>query len=114
MSYIVGTSFSTEKSVFFSLSYLYGIGRYRSRILCNKSGFGLDCRFRDLDFNQIKVLDNLIEVSFCWGQDLEKFQKERIRRLYSILCYRGSRHKRGLPVRGQRTHTNAKRRPILK
>jgi len=110
MSYIVGTSFSSEKSVFFSLPYLYGIGRYRSKILCNKLGFGLDCCFHDLDFTQVRLLENLIEVSFRCGQDLEKFQKGRIQRLYSILCYRGLRHKRGLPVRGQRTHTNAKRR----
>lgn len=114
MSYIVGTSFSAQKRVVFSLSYIYGIGKQRSRILCNKSGFGLDCRFCDLDFSQIRLLESLIEVSFRWGQDLEKLQKERIRRLYSIACYRGIRHKRGLPVRGQRTHTNAKRRPYVK
>lgn len=115
MSYIVGTSFSAEKSVFFSLSYIYGIGSYRSKILCNKSGFGLDCRFCDIDSNQVRILENLIELStYRWGQDLDKFQKERIRRLHSIMCYKGLRHKRGLPVRGQRTHTNSKRRPILK
>lgn len=115
MSYIVGTSFSTEKKIHFSLSYIYGIGSYRSKILCNKCGFGLDCRFCDIDLNQIKMLENLIEISeFKYGQGLEKFQKERIQRLYSIMCYRGLRHKRGLPVRGQRTHTNSKLRPILK
>ena len=113
MSYIVGTSFSAEKNVFFSLSYVYGIGKHRSKILCNKSGFGLDCRFCDVDFNQIKLLENLIEMSYRWGQDLEKYQKDRIGRLYSISCYKGLRHKRGLPVRGQRTHTNSRRRPIF-
>ncbi|CAL8412662.1 unnamed protein product [Dictyota dichotoma] len=115
MSYIVGTSFSAEKSVLFSLSYIFGIGSYRSRILCNKSGIGLDCRFCDIDYDQIRILENLIEASsFRLGQSLEKYQIERIRRFYGIMCYRGLRHKRGLPVRGQRTHTNAKRRSTVK
>lgn len=113
MSYIVGTSLSREKTVVFSLCGIYGIGKNLSKLVCDKSGLSPDCYLKDLNNVQIKMVENAIEMlPNLWGKDLLRFQKDRIYRLYSISCYRGFRHRKGLPVRGQRTHTNSKRRPI--
>lgn len=115
MPYIVGTSIPEDKVLVQSVSRIYGLGLSQSKILCKKAGFGLDSRGSDVNFVKGKFLDNLAESSsFLLGADLRRFQRDKVMRLCNLSTYRGSRHRKGLPVRGQRTHTNAKKRPILK
>ena len=115
MPYIIGTPIPEDKVLVQSLCGVYGLGLSQSKILCKKAGFGSDCRGSDITFLKGKILENLAEAtSLPLGSDLRRFQNDRIRRLCSISTYRGLRHKKGLPVRGQRTHTNAKKRPSLK
>nr|YP_011008089.1 ribosomal protein S13 [Dictyotopsis propagulifera]WBP69955.1 ribosomal protein S13 [Dictyotopsis propagulifera] len=114
MSYIVGTYIFPQKAILFSLCKIYGINLSKSKAFCKKIGLGLDCKSSDLTIFQVKRLENLIESSsILLNDDLRRFNKEKIYRLYSILSYRGLRHRKGLPVRGQRTHTNSKRRPVI-
>nr|YP_009073523.1 ribosomal protein S13 [Scytosiphon lomentaria]AIQ78527.1 ribosomal protein S13 [Scytosiphon lomentaria] len=115
MPYIIGTPIPEEKVLVQSLSHIYGIGLYQSKILCKKAGFGSDSRGKDVSFPKGKILENLAEgTSLPLGADLRRFQNDKIRRLCALSTYRGSRHRKGLPVRGQRTHTNSKKRPIPK
>lgn len=114
MSFIVGTPLPKDLILIYSFSHIYGIGLYHSKITCKKAGFGLDSRGKDISYNQAKILEKIAEnLPLALGQDLRRFEKERIYRLCDILSYRGLRHRKGLPVRGQRTHTNSKRRSTL-
>lgn len=115
MPYIIGTSIPEDKVLVQSISNIYGLGLAQSKNLCKKAGFGSDSRGSDITFLKGKILENFAEAtSLPLGADLRRFQNDKIHRLCSISTYRGSRHRKGLPVRGQRTHTNAKRRPSLK
>nr|YP_011008403.1 ribosomal protein S13 [Syringoderma abyssicola]WBP70374.1 ribosomal protein S13 [Syringoderma abyssicola] len=115
MSYIIGTPLPKDKVLVYSLAHIYGIGLYQAKIICKKAGFGLDSRGKDLTPQQAKTIENIAEaLPLVLGQDLRRFQKDKICHLCNISSYRGFRHRKGLPVRGQRTHTNAKRRPIVK
>nr|QWK44960.1 ribosomal protein S13 [Protohalopteris sp.] len=111
MSFIIGTLLPSDLILIYSYAYIYGIGLYHSRIICKKVGFGLDSRGKDVNYTQAKALEKISEnFGLVLGQDLRRFEKERIHRLCRIMSYRGLRHRKGLPVRGQRTHTNSKRR----
>nr|YP_448656.1 ribosomal protein S13 [Desmarestia viridis]AAS79042.1 ribosomal protein S13 [Desmarestia viridis] len=115
MPFIIGTSIPEDKVLVQSVAHIYGIGLSQSKILCKKAGFGSDSRGRNVTFSKGKNLENLAEaIPLPLGPDLRRFQNDKIRRLCLISTYRGSRHRKGLPVRGQRTHTNAKKRPLLK
>ena len=115
MPYIVGTSIPEDKVLVQSVAHIYGVGLSQSKNLCKKAGFGSDSRGKHVTFLKGKVLENLAEAtSLPLGADLRRFRNDKIRRLCVISSYRGSRHRKGLPVRGQRTHTNAKKRPLLK
>lgn len=114
MSYIVGTSLPNHKTLIYSLTYVYGVGLYTSKSICKKAGLGLDCKMNDISSRQVLVLETLIESSNVMvGSALQRFNNDRIRHLCEIVSYRGFRHRKGLPVRGQRTHTNSKRRSIF-
>jgi len=114
MPFIIGTSIPEDKVLVQSVAHIYGIGSSSSNILCKKAGFGSDSRGVHLTFFKGKVLENLAEAtSLPLGPDLRRFQNDKIHRLCTISAYRGLRHRKGLPVRGQRTHTNAKKRPAL-
>nr|YP_010390271.1 ribosomal protein S13 [Sargassum nigrifolium]UPV69786.1 ribosomal protein S13 [Sargassum nigrifolium] len=111
MPFIIGTPTPDNKILVQSVSHIYGIGLSESGILCKKAGFGDDARGIHVTPEKSQLLENLVDNrALLVGADLRRFQKDKIRRLYSIMTYRGLRHKKGLPVRGQRTHTNAKKR----
>nr|YP_009092617.1 ribosomal protein S13 [Colpomenia peregrina]AIR12180.1 ribosomal protein S13 [Colpomenia peregrina] len=115
MPYIIGTSIPEDKVLVQSIAHIYGLGLSQSKNLCKKAGFGSDSRGRDVSFFKGKMIENLAEATpLPLGADLRRFQNDKIRRLCVLSTYRGSRHRKGLPVRGQRTHTNAKKRPLLK
>ena len=111
MPFIIGTPIPDDKILVQSVSHIYGIGLSESKILCQRAGFGEDSRGVHMTSNKSKLLENLVDdTDLLLGADLRRFQNDKIRRLCAIMTYRGSRHKKGLPVRGQRTHTNAKKR----
>nr|YP_011007878.1 ribosomal protein S13 [Agarum clathratum]WBP69709.1 ribosomal protein S13 [Agarum clathratum] len=115
MPFIIGTSIPEDKVLVQSVSHIYGIGLSQSKILCKKAGFGSDSRGNHITFSKGKNLENLAEATpLPLGADLRRFTNDKIRRLCILSTYRGLRHRKGLPVRGQRTHTNAKKRPPLK
>lgn len=115
MPYIVGTSIPEDKVLVQSVAHIYGLGLTQSKNLCKKAGFGADSRGSDVNFLKGQILEKLAEAApFPLGADLRRFQNDKIRRLCVLSTYRGSRHRKGLPVRGQRTHTNAKKRPLFK
>ena len=115
MPFIIGTSIPEDKVLVQSVANIYGIGLAQSKILCKKAGFGSDSRGSHVTFNKGKSLENLAEATpLPLGPDLRRFENDKIRRLCAISTYRGLRHRKGLPVRGQRTHTNAKKRLQLK
>ena len=115
MPYIIGTSIPEDKVLVQSVAHIYGLGLNQSKNLCKKAGFGSDSRGSHVIFSKGKLLESLAEeISLPLGADLRRFQNDKIRRLCVLSTYRGSRHRKGLPVRGQRTHTNSKKRPSLK
>nr|QWK45070.1 ribosomal protein S13 [Thalassiophyllum clathrus] len=115
MPFIIGTSIPEDKVLVQSVAHIYGIGLSQSKILCKKAGFGSDSRGSHVTFSKGKNLENLAEATpLPLGADLRRFKNDKIRRLCILSTYRGFRHRKGLPVRGQRTHTNAKKRPSLK
>lgn len=115
MPYIIGTSIPEDKVLVQSVAHIYGLGLSQSKNLCKKAGFGSDSRGSHVTFLKGKILEKLAEATpLPLGADLRRFKNDKIRRLCVISTYRGSRHRKGLPVRGQRTHTNAKKRPLLK
>ncbi|CAM9258326.1 unnamed protein product [Discosporangium mesarthrocarpum] len=115
MPYIARTHLPENKVLVHSLSHILGLGLYQSKILCQKLGLALNVRLSELSPKQIKDLSFLVESSsLLIGSDLRKVRKDRLKHLCRINCYRGFRHRKGLPVRGQRTHTNSKPRPVFK
>nr|YP_011008018.1 ribosomal protein S13 [Cutleria multifida]WBP69884.1 ribosomal protein S13 [Cutleria multifida] len=115
MPFIIGTSIPEDKVLVQSVANIYGIGLAQSRILCKKAGFAPDSRGKNLTLPKGKILESLAEsMPLPLGPDLRRFQNDKIQRLCILSTYRGSRHRKGLPVRGQRTHTNAKKRPQIK
>lgn len=110
MARFEGVDIPDRKRAEVSLTYLYGIGKSRSRSLLHRAGIDFGKRMGDLDDVEIKALRNLLEEERAVEGDLRKEVSMNLRRLMEIGCYRGLRHRRGLPVRGQRTHTNARGR----
>ncbi len=110
MARIVGIDLPVNKRVEIGLTYIYGIGRSRATSILKEAEIGLDTRVRDLDESQLGRIRSIIEGQGEVEGDLRKRVQMDIKRLMDIGCYRGLRHRRGLPVRGQRTHTNARTR----
>ncbi len=110
MARIQGVDLPRNKRVEIALTYIYGIGLTRSREILNAVGVDRDIRIQDLDDNQITGLREYITKNFKTEGDLRREVQMNIKRLVEIGCYRGIRHKRGLPVHGQRTKSNARTR----
>lgn len=110
MARIAGVDIPNDKRVVVALTYIYGIGRTTAARITNEAGITAPTRVKDLTDEEIRKLVKIIDASFRVEGDLRKEVAMNIKRLMEINCYRGARHKRGLPVRGQRTHTNARTR----
>ena len=109
MARIAGVYLPRDKRVVVSLTYIYGIGRSTSEKILAKTGISEDIRVKDLTEDQVNAIRNEIDGVKVEG-DLRREVQLNIKRLMEIGCYRGIRHRRGLPVRGQRTKTNARTR----
>ena len=110
MARIVGVDLPVNKRIGIGLTYIYGIGRSRASSILQESDVSADVRVRDLDEAQLNRIRQTIEAQGEVEGDLRKRVQMDIKRLMDLGCYRGLRHRRGLPVRGQRTHTNARTR----
>ncbi|MDY4691936.1 30S ribosomal protein S13 [Atopobiaceae bacterium SGI.236] len=110
MARINGVDLPREKRVEIGLTYIYGIGRTTASKVCEKAGVNPATRVRDLTEDEVTKLRDAIDESYTVEGDLRREVKQNIARLMEIGCYRGLRHRKGLPVRGQRTHTNARTR----
>ena len=109
MARLAGVDLPREKRVEIGLTYIYGIGLSRSQEILKKAGVNPDTRVKDLTDEQLQAIRNAMEGYTLEG-DLRREVALNIKRLTEIGCYRGTRHRRGLPVRGQRTKTNARTR----
>jgi small subunit ribosomal protein S13 len=107
---IAGVDLPRDKRVEVGLTYIYGIGRPSSRSILAKAGVNPDTRIRNLTEEEVNKLREMIEKGYQVEGDLRREVAMGIKRLIEIGCYRGLRHRRGLPVRGQRTRTNARTR----
>lgn len=110
MARIAGVDLPKDKRVEVGLTYIYGIGRSRSRRLLKELGIDLDTRVKDLKEEEVAKIRDYIDRNFKVEGELRQEVSQNIKRLIEISCYRGIRHIRGLPVRGQRTRTNARTR----
>jgi len=110
MARLVGVDLPRDKRMEIALTYIYGIGRTRARETLAATGISLDKRARDLTDDELLQLRNFIEANYKVEGDLRREVAADIRRKVEIGCYEGIRHRRGLPVRGQRTRTNARTR----
>ncbi|RJK93469.1 30S ribosomal protein S13 [Vallicoccus soli] len=110
MARLVGVDLPREKRVEIALTYIYGIGRTRAVETLAQTGISSDTRVRDLDDAQLVALRDWIEANYRTEGDLRREVAADIRRKVEIGSYQGLRHRRGLPVHGQRTHTNARTR----
>jgi small subunit ribosomal protein S13 len=110
MARIAGVDLPSDKPVEIALTYIYGIGRSTSAALVSQAGIKPGIRMRDLTEGEIARLRDLLEKNHRVEGDLRRDVSASIKRLMDIGCYRGVRHRRGLPVRGQRTSTNARTR----
>ncbi len=110
MARLVGVDLPREKRVEVALTYIFGIGRTRALQTLSETGVNPDTRVRDLTDDDLVKLRDWIEANYRVEGDLRREVASDIRRKIEIGCYQGIRHRRGLPVRGQRTHTNARGR----
>jgi small subunit ribosomal protein S13 len=110
MPRILGVDIPNDKRAVISLQYIYGIGPYLAEVLCERTGIERDKRARDLTEDDLAKLASLLDNEFTVEGQLRRQVQQNIARLRDIGCYRGLRHRKGLPVRGQRTRTNARTR----
>lgn len=110
MARIAGVDLPREKRVEIGLTYIYGIGKSKSQEILKKTGVNPDTRVRDLTDDEVAKLRDVIDKEYVVEGDVRRAVSLNIKRLMEIGCYRGRRHKMGLPVRGQRTKTNARTR----
>lgn len=110
MARIIGIDIPDNKRIVIAITYIYGIGRARGREIVEKVGIDPNKRAKDLTFDEIAKLNELLQKEYVVEGDLRRDIQGNIKRLDSIGCYRGQRHKLKLPVRGQRTRSNARTR----
>lgn len=110
MARIAGVNIPTNKRVEIALSYIHGIGRTKATEICDKLNIGKERRVSDLSDAEVLQIRELIDADYLVEGDLRREVAMNIKRLMDLASYRGLRHRRGLPVRGQRTHTNARTR----
>jgi small subunit ribosomal protein S13 len=110
MARIAGVDIPREKRLEVSLTYIYGVGRTTAQQVCQATDTSPDTRVRDLTDEEVTRLRNYIDASLRVEGDLRRDVSQDIKRKMEIGCYQGIRHRKGLPVHGQRTHTNARTR----
>ena len=110
MARLVGVDLPRDKRIEVGLTYIYGIGPTTTKKILAETGVDPDIRVRDLTEDDLAKLRDYITANITTEGDLHREVRQNINRLMEIGCYRGLRHRRGLPVRGQRTHTNARTR----
>ncbi len=110
MARISGVDIPRDKQVGISLTYIFGIGRSTASVICEATGIDPTTRVRDLTEDEITKIRSHIDGGLQVEGDLRREVSQDIKRKMEIGCYQGIRHRRGLPVRGQRTHTNARTR----
>ncbi len=110
MARIAGVNIPTNKRVLIGLTYIHGIGRTKAREICEKVGIADSQRVSQLTDDEVLRIRELIDREFQVEGELRRAVSMNIKRLVDLGCYRGLRHRRGLPVHGQRTHTNARTR----
>lgn len=110
MARIAGIDIPREKRAIISLTYIYGIGPTRSAKILEQAQIGTTTRVKDLTEDEVTRIRQIIEKDYEVEGDLRRNVNMNMKRLMDIGCYRGLRHRRGLPARGQRTHTNARTR----
>jgi len=111
MPRILGVDIPNNKKLAYSLRYIYGIGPKRADLVLQETGIDPDMRAKDLNEEQINaIMAKINELNYLVEGDLRRDLAANMKRLQAINCYRGLRHRRGLPVRGQRTKTNARTR----
>ena len=110
MARIAGVDLPPGKRAVIALQYIYGIGNKTAHDICEQAGIDLATRTKDLTEDQARKIREIIENNFKVEGDLRREVTMNIKRLMDLGCYRGLRHRKGLPARGQRTHTNARTR----
>ncbi len=110
MARIAGVNIPTNKRVEIALTYIHGIGNTKAREICTKVGIDQARRVQDLSDAEVIQIREVIDGDYMVEGDLRREVAMNVKRLMDLGCYRGLRHRRGLPVRGQRTHTNARTR----
>ncbi len=110
MARIAGVDLPNDKRLEYGLTYIYGIGVKTAREICEKTGISMDIRVKDLSEDQVAKLRNYIESQLIVEGELKSKVSMNIKKLGEIGCYRGIRHRKGLPVRGQSTKNNARTR----
>ncbi|MEE8515214.1 MAG: 30S ribosomal protein S13 [Alphaproteobacteria bacterium] len=110
MARIAGVNIPTDKRVEIGLTYIHGIGHTRARTICGKAGIESERRVNQLTDDEVIRIREIIDQDYQVEGDLRREIAMNIKRLMDLGCYRGLRHRKNLPVRGQRTHTNARSR----
>jgi small subunit ribosomal protein S13 len=110
MARIAGVDLPPGKRVEIGLTYIFGVGTTRAREMCDSLGIDRDIRIRDLTDDEVARIRQYVDVNFRVEGDLRREITQNVKRKVEIGTYQGLRHRRGLPVRGQRTHTNARTR----
>ena len=110
MARIAGINLPTNKRVLVALTYIHGIGKVTSQKICETAGVSVSTRVNELSEQEVASIRQHIDGNVVVEGDLRRERTINIKRLMDLGCYRGLRHRRGLPVRGQRTHTNARTR----
>ncbi len=110
MARIAGINIPTNKRVLIALTYIHGIGKVTSKSICDAAGVNVSTRVNQLSEQDVASIRQHIDGNVVVEGDLRRERTINIKRLMDLGCYRGLRHRRGLPVRGQRTHTNARTR----
>ncbi|MFP6710365.1 MAG: 30S ribosomal protein S13 [Rhodospirillales bacterium] len=110
MARIAGVNIPTQKRVEIALTYIFGIGRSHAKTICAKTEIPSERRVHELTDDEVVRIREMIGAEYQVEGDLRRETSMNIKRLMDLGCYRGLRHRRGLPVRGQRTHTNARTR----
>lgn len=110
MARIAGVNIPTAKRLDIALTYIHGIGRVKASQICQKAGFPPEKRVHQLTESEVTRIREIIDQDYMVEGDLRREVSMNIKRLVDLGCYRGLRHRKKLPVRGQRTHTNARTR----
>ena len=110
MARIAGVNLPSNKQVGIALTYIYGIGRTTAKLICEKANVPTDRRVNELGDDEMLRIREIIDKDYEVEGDLRREVAMNIKRLMDLGCYRGLRHRRSMPVRGQRTHTNARTR----